>query len=42
MPATASTEIDKVKELMTSNGFASNRNNEYINAELGITAEDCL
>lgn len=31
--STASTEIDKVKELMASNGFANNRNNDYINID---------
>ena len=37
---TSSTDINKVKELMASNGFANNRNNDYINPTLGIIVED--
>lgn len=35
-----STEIEEVKALMASNGFVNNRNNGYLNANLGIIAED--
>ncbi len=38
--STSATDIDKVKELMASNGFVNNRNNDYINTRLGIIAED--
>jgi len=38
--STLATDIDKVRELMASNGFLNNRNNDYINTQLGIIAED--
>ena len=37
---TSSTELQEVKEFMKSNGFINNRNNDYINSELGIILED--
>lgn len=37
---TSSTNLDKVKEFLTVNGFKNNRNNDYINEELGIILED--
>ena len=38
--ATDKTDLKKVKEFMLANGFENNRNNDYINAELGIILED--
>lgn len=37
---TSSTDLSKVKEFLTLNGFENNRNNDYINPELGIILED--
>ena len=37
---TSSTELQEVKEFMRSNGFINNRNNDFINSELGIILED--
>lgn len=37
---TSSTDLNEVKEFMKSNGFENNRNNDYINSELGIIIED--
>jgi hypothetical protein len=37
---TSSTDLDKVKEFLAVNGFNNNRNNDYINEELGIILED--
>ena len=37
---TSSTNLDKVKEFLAVNGFNNNRNNDYINEELGIILED--
>ena len=37
---TANTDLKQVKEFLTLNGFENNRNNDYINAELGIILED--
>ena len=37
---TSSTNLDKVREFLTVNGFKNNRNNDYINEELGIILED--
>ena len=37
---TSSTDLDKVKEFLSVNGFNNNRNNDYINEELGIILED--
>ncbi len=37
---TSSTDLNEVKEFMKSNGFVNNRNNDYINSELGIILED--
>jgi len=34
------TDLDKVKEFLSVNGFNNNRNNDYINEELGIILED--
>lgn len=37
---TSSTDLSKVKEFLTRNGFKNNRNNDYINNDLGIILED--
>ena len=37
---TSSTDLQEVKKFMKSNGFINNRNNDYINSELGIILED--
>lgn len=37
---TQNTDLRKVKEFLTSNGFNNIRNNDYYNAELGIILED--
>lgn len=37
---TATTDLKKVKEFLTLNGYENNRNNDYINRELGIILED--
>lgn len=37
---TANTDLKQVKEFLTRNGFENNRNNDYINPELGIILED--
>lgn len=37
---TSPTDLYEVKEFMKSNGFVNNRNNDYINSELGIIIED--
>ena len=37
---TSSTDLSKVKEFLTLNGFENNRNNDYIHPELGIILED--
>ena len=37
---TSPTDLSEVKEFMKSNGFVNNRNNDYINSELGIILED--
>ncbi len=37
---TSSTDLSKVKEFLTLNGFENNRNNDYIHSELGIILED--
>jgi hypothetical protein len=37
---TESTNLEIVKEFMKSNGFVNNRNNDYLNSELGIILED--
>ena len=37
---TSSTNLEKVKEFLTVNGFHNNRNNDYINKDLGIILED--
>ena len=34
------TNLDKVKEFLTSNGFKNIRNNDYYNEDLGIILED--
>lgn len=34
------TNLDQVKEFMTSNGFTNTRNHDYYNADLGIILED--
>lgn len=37
---TSNTDLEKVKTFLTINGFQNNRNNDYINTELGIILED--
>jgi hypothetical protein len=37
---TSSTDLKRVKEFLSINGFVNNRNNDYINSELGIILED--
>lgn len=37
---TSSTNLERVKEFLNVNGFHNNRNNDYINEELGIILED--
>ena len=37
---TENTNLNKVKTFLTQNGFENNRNNDYINTELGIILED--
>jgi len=37
---TTPTDLNEVKQFMKSNGFVNNRNNDYINSELGIILED--
>ena len=37
---TTNTDLNQVKEFLTLNGFENNRNNDYINPELGIILED--
>ncbi len=37
---TSSTDLNKVKEFLESNGFRNIRNNDYENDELGIILED--
>ena len=34
------TDLNQVKTFLTQNGFENNRNNDYINSELGIILED--
>lgn len=34
------TDLNKVKSFLTSNGFLNNRNNDYVNPDLGIILED--
>ena len=38
--ANEKTDLQKVKVFMLSNGFENNRNNDYINKDLGIILED--
>lgn len=35
-----STDLEKVKEFLGANGFLNNRNNDYINPDLGVILED--
>ena len=37
---TSTTDLQQVKDFLTNNGFQNNRNNDYINYELGIILED--
>lgn len=37
---TQSTELERVKEFLSANGFSNTRNNDYFNEELGIILED--
>ncbi|MXN91248.1 hypothetical protein GR160_08400 [Flavobacterium sp. Sd200] len=38
--STEKTDLEQVKSFMLQNGFENNRNNDYINHELGIILED--
>lgn len=38
--STEPTDLRKVNEFLTSNGFLNTRNNDYFNPELGIILED--
>jgi hypothetical protein len=37
---TEPTDLERVKSFLGSNGFSNNRNNDYVNSELGIILED--
>ncbi|KQS93058.1 hypothetical protein [Chryseobacterium sp. Leaf394] len=37
---TSVTDLSKVKEFLLENGFENNRNNDYINREIGVILED--
>jgi hypothetical protein len=37
---TSETNLDEVKKFLNANGFQNNRNNDYVNPELGIILED--
>lgn len=37
---TDNTDLNKVKAFLTQNGFENNRNNDYVNHDLGIILED--
>ncbi len=37
---TENTDLDQVKTFLIQNGFENNRNNDYVNPELGIILED--
>jgi hypothetical protein len=37
---TQETDLNKVKSFLEANGFINNRNNDYINPDLGIILED--
>jgi hypothetical protein len=37
---TSNTDLNQLKEFLTSNGFQNNRNNDYFNPSLGIILED--
>jgi len=37
---TSETNLDEVKKFLNANGFKNNRNNDYINPDLGIILED--
>lgn len=37
---TQTTELERVKEFLTANGFTNTRNNDYFNQELGVILED--
>jgi hypothetical protein len=37
---TENTDLNQVKTFLIQNGFENNRNNDYINHELGIILED--
>ena len=38
--ATSKTNLTLVKEFMMQNGFQNNRNNDYINTQMGVIIED--
>jgi hypothetical protein len=38
--ATGTTDLNTVKQFLMQNGFTNNRNNDYINIELGVILED--
>lgn len=37
---TGNTDLNEVKNFLKQNGFENNRNNDYINQELGVILED--
>ncbi len=37
---TQDTDLNKVKIFLEANGFINNRNNDYVNSEIGIIIED--
>lgn len=40
MKSDEATNLEKVKEFLTNNGFKNIRNNDYYNEDLGIILED--
>ena len=38
--ATSKTDLNSVKDFMMQNGFQNNRNNDYINPQMGVIIED--
>lgn len=38
--STSITDLEQVKSFLVQNGFTNNRNNDYINYDLGIILED--
>lgn len=40
MTITQETDLEQVKLFLEANGFINNRNNDYVNPDLGIILED--